>query len=129
MGVFIVFDLTSKISFDSIRNWNRQVKKNTDENIQRWLLGNKADLKDERAVLQESIKEICEELEMKYLEVSAKTGDGVNTAFMNMSRDIKNKFFPKNAGSTEPQKTGLKLKADDEASTSKGRSGGDGCGC
>jgi hypothetical protein len=47
---------------------------------------------------------------------------------MNMSRDIKNKFFPKSGGSTEPPKGGVKLKSEDDASSSKGKAN-DGCGC
>jgi small GTP-binding protein len=105
LGVFIVFDITNRATFTNIEGWVKQVQKNTGEEVIKWLLGNKADLESERQVSKEEIDETCRKLSLQYLEVSAKSGTNINTSFMNISKDIKNKYFsndgPLNTGDTK----------------------------
>ena len=44
LGACIVFDLSSKNSFESVVNWLKEVKEGSDTNIVIMLIGNKSDL-------------------------------------------------------------------------------------
>jgi small GTP-binding protein domain len=93
-GIMIVFDLTDPQSFENVTNWLKQIKAQVGDNVSKLLLANKADLVDERQVSKEQIQDLCKEIDIECIEVSAKTGDNVTEAFMQMSKDIKDKFFP-----------------------------------
>lgn len=58
------------------------------------LLGNKADLEEERKVKAEEVKVVCDARGIQYLEVSAKTGDNVGKAFELMAEQLI-KIYPK----------------------------------
>ena len=119
MAVIIVFDLTNTDSLKNVRNWVRHARSQAGDNICRLLVGNKSDMTDERVVNKEEIKDLAEELAMEFYEVSAKTGENINEAFIHISRDIKNKYFFEMKSQTLPEN--LKLtKEDDEGATSMG---------
>jgi len=123
MGVLIVFDLTDEHTFNNVRNWVRQTKNNAGENVCRLLIGNKADLKENRAVQTADINELVEDLNLKYFEVSAKSGENVNEAFMHISKEIKKTFFPnaKPEGKTDNAQTLKNTKrAKDDSDASRG---------
>lgn len=125
MGVLLVFDLTNPNSFDNVRNWIRQIKKNADENVCRMLLANKADLKERRAVSEKEVNELTAEIGIKCFEVSAKSGFGVPDAFSMLAKEVKDKFFPNvkpsDLDKSSPRaNTNMKLKSsDDESNHSK----------
>jgi len=110
MGVFVVFDLTNVESFDNVRNWLYQAKKEAGENICKMIIANKKDLVEERQVSEEDIKELLEELEgIEIMEVSAKTGENINEAFMKIAKDIKKTFNLENKVSA-PANQNIRLK-------------------
>ena len=84
-GCIIVFDLTNPDSFQSISTWKSQFEEYADikkcSEFPFVIVGNKADLKNERKVSAEKAKKICEDMEIRYLEVSAKSGMNVEEAF------------------------------------------------
>ena len=47
-GALIVFDLSSKNTFQNVEKWYNEIKKTADPNINLILIGNKRDLKDKR---------------------------------------------------------------------------------
>ena len=49
-AVFVCFDITSRKSFESLESWLIEVNNNTSHNLVRYLVGNFADLEDERVV-------------------------------------------------------------------------------
>ena len=79
--IAFVYDITSKDSFNNISKWVDEVKiQNKDAKF--LLVGNKYDLAEERrAVTEEEAKQYAENNGMKFFEVSAKTGDGINDMF------------------------------------------------
>ena len=80
--IAFVYDITSKDSFTGIPKWVDEVKKQTDKNTKFLLVGNKYDLAEERrTVTEEEAKQYAENNGMKFFEVSAKTGDGINDMF------------------------------------------------
>ena len=90
-GAFIVFDLTKKTSFNELNNWINELKTHGDEDTVIIILGNKSDLKTEREIPEEDIKNEIEN-KYKYFEVSAKTGNNISLAFDEMKKLIMQKI-------------------------------------
>ena len=78
-SVFLLaYDVTNEESFNDIESWVKDVKaKNTVETIHFVLIGTKIDLENKRVVSKESGRKFAEEKGMKFVEVSASTGDGI----------------------------------------------------
>ena len=93
MGAIIVFDLTNPESLKNVPNWVRHVNKQAGENVCKLLVGNKADLDDERAVSSEEVQSMSEELGIEALELSAKNGDNIDEAFSKIAIEMKQVFF------------------------------------
>ena len=81
-GIFLVFDLSNKTSFESINYWINLIneKKNLDE-LKIIILGNKSDLTNIREISKEEISEFTKINNYKVIETSAKTGKGIKEAF------------------------------------------------
>ena len=86
-GIFIVFDLSLKKSFDSLNSWLEEIK-NSDikEKCVKILIGNKSDIK-EKEIDDETINKFAEENDFKYLAVSAKDGVNIGSMFEIMGGD------------------------------------------
>ena len=87
-GIFIVFDLTSKKSYeDIIDSWLDEIKNgDVDDNCVKMLIGNKLD-SEEKEVDENIVKKFGEENGMKYLNVSAKNGINIDTMFEMMGHE------------------------------------------
>jgi len=48
----LVYDVTSQESFKNARSWQKEIENNADEDILVYLVGNQADLEDEREISQ-----------------------------------------------------------------------------
>ena len=79
-GVVLVYDITSKKSFESIKNWFNDCKENIRNQFSCILIGNKNDL-DNRQVSTHEGEEMAKSLQLPFMEVSAKTADNVEKAF------------------------------------------------
>jgi Ras-related protein Rab-1A len=82
-AIFICFDLTNHDSFVNLNNWLEEVAKYTDNNIDKLVLANKSDL-NEKKVTKKEMEEFEKKTGIKIMEVSAKTGNGVEEAFKSM---------------------------------------------
>ena len=78
-GILIVFDVTKKESFESIQNWINEVTGYTGKDVIMVCLGNKNDLK--KGIDKNEIYEFQKKTGLEIINVSAKTGDGVEEAF------------------------------------------------
>ena len=76
-GMMICFDVTKQKTFESVRRWIVAVEKNCESDVATLLMGNKADLEDERVVTREQAEALARENNMVYFEASAKAGFGV----------------------------------------------------
>lgn len=89
-AVVLVFDLTNEISFDKLFEYwipFLQCYIHKLEDCSMYILGNKSDLLNEDINVDfESRIPISEFI--KYYKVSAKTGDGIYSAFENLARDL-----------------------------------------
>ena len=80
-AIIICFDSTNKESFNNLNNWIDEIGKYTDKDVDKLILMNKCDLKKERQIDKNEILNFEKENGIKILEVSAKTGEGVDKAF------------------------------------------------
>lgn len=83
--VFLVYDITSKTSFDNIPNWINFIK--SIENTTLVLCGNKIDL-DNREVKKEEGEELAKKEGISFFEVSAKTDENIKNMFYNVVADL-----------------------------------------
>lgn len=111
-GVFIVFDMLKKSSFDSVGKWLTEFKeKNTSSEAEIFLLGNKVDEIDKIQVTKGMVKEFCTAHGIKpshFLEVSAKTDYKVEEAFVNLTKVLIKKSGNKNVNRTHKKSLHLK---------------------
>ena len=81
-GIVFVYDITSKESFDGVKNWIKDAEPyGKFESI---LCGNKIDLEKKREVKIDSLKEYSLKKKIDVFETSAKTGAKVNEAFQKL---------------------------------------------
>ena len=74
--IFIVYDISSKESFNNLPTWINFIKQINTDNSMVVLCGNKTDL--ERKVLTEEGKNLANKEKLLFFEVSARNGDNVN---------------------------------------------------
>jgi len=91
-GIIIVYDITDKESFDNVRQWLFKIDRYASETVCKLLVGNKADLANKPAVEYEQSKAFADELNIPFLETSAKNASNVEQAFLTMAAQIKNKM-------------------------------------
>jgi small GTP-binding protein len=74
----IVYDITSRESFDAAKSWVAELQ-STDTLIA--LAGNKSDLDSSRVVERETAQAYAEEMNILFMETSARSGQNVNELF------------------------------------------------
>jgi small GTP-binding protein len=90
----LVFDLTRPSSLENISSWINEIYATT-PNIPLVLVGNKADLINERKVDSEAVKRIVEEFRMFfYIETSAKSGSNVTPLFQDVAQKLMSDISP-----------------------------------
>lgn len=92
-GIAFVFDLTDSKSFNNLAYWISDVKKQIedDSHIKTILIGTKADLigkHPDTNVNQKYIHNFLKSTSMPYVETSANTGIGVNSAFEQLAKQL-----------------------------------------
>ena len=81
-----MFDLTKSESFENIRDWYSDLKNNFSnfDDIEVALCGNKCDLEDEIKISQDEALKLAAELNIGYLETSARIGKNIDKVFDNL---------------------------------------------
>lgn len=89
MGFLLVYDVCDEKSFEDIREWYSNIKEHARDNVEVILVGNKKDMAAERRVSPEQGRALAQELGLPFIEVSAKTAEGVDDAFLTLARNIR----------------------------------------
>jgi len=91
-GIMIVFDVTSKKSFNDLKFWIESLKTYKLEDISSFpiiIIGNKVDL-PKREVTKEEANNYAREYHFHYYETSAKTGEGIDLAIRDLVKKVMN---------------------------------------
>ncbi|KAL6138690.1 hypothetical protein ACLB2K_063969 [Fragaria x ananassa] len=103
MGILLVYDVTDESSFNNIRNWIRNIEQHASDNVNKILVGNKADMDEsKRAVPTSKGQALADEYGIKFFETSAKTNLNVEEVFFSIARDIKQRLADTDS-KAEPQ--------------------------
>jgi len=88
VGIVLIYDITNKKTFDNVRSWITSIEEETSKKIILILVGNKADLKDERKVQKEEGEDIAKEFNLPFFESSAQSGLNVKSVFETLAKLI-----------------------------------------
>jgi len=106
-GIIMVYDVTSAESFDHVEEWLSEVDRYANENTQKLLVGNKADLIEDKQVSEETAQRFADKLGIPFIETSAKTATNVDAAFLTMAKEL-----IKVRSKIKPTEDGKKLQVD-----------------
>lgn len=120
-GIIVVYDVTDSESFNNVKQWLHEIDRYASENVNKLLVGNKADLTSKRSVTFDQGKEFADSLGIEFLETSAKNATNVEKAFMTMASQIKSRMKAQPVASSSSKPTKL------TPSSSVGGSGGSCC--
>ena len=83
----IVYAINNEESFNNLEFWLNELKTKGNPDINLFLIGNKADLEDERKVTKEQGQDFCDTNKMKlFMETSAKTGFNTQNIFIEAAK-------------------------------------------
>ncbi|XP_074125343.1 EF-hand calcium-binding domain-containing protein 4B [Sminthopsis crassicaudata] len=88
-GVIVMYDITAKQTFISIRQWLTSVEEAVGENIPILLLGNKVDNEKEREVPLGNGERLAKENDLIFYECSAYSGYNVKESLLHLARILK----------------------------------------
>ena len=96
-AALILYDTTRKETIDDINSWVEIVNEYASEDIIKVLIGTKIDLKDQREITKNEAEKHCEKQKWcaDVIETSAKTGENVEGAFLNVANEIVKKYLQK----------------------------------
>jgi Ras-related protein Rab-1A len=89
-GIILVYDITSQISFKNLNFWLDETTKFASENINKIIIGNKCDLITKREVEYSTGREYADNLNIQYIETSAKNNTNVSAVFTNLANSLLN---------------------------------------
>ena len=90
-GAFVVYDVTKRETFTNIKQWIQALDTHAGKKILKILIGNKCDLKNERAIEYSEAKKYADELGIPFLETSARDETNIEEAFVNLVNRINDK--------------------------------------
>ncbi|XP_077999821.1 ras-related protein R-Ras2-like [Glandiceps talaboti] len=89
-GFLLVYSVTDKGSFEEIYKFHRQILRVKDmDEFPMILVGNKADLENQRKVTTEEASELAQQLRLEYIEASAKNRMNVENSFHQLVRVVR----------------------------------------
>lgn len=103
-GIVLVYDVTDRRSFESIRNWISQIQQHADVHVNKILVGNKCDMVDEKVVSTEEGKKLAKEFGMEFWEASAKNDTNVEQSFITIARSVKDRLVVDGSGGPDTRR-------------------------
>ncbi len=111
-GLIVLFDITNDATFTSVQEgWVSDIYHYGANSAPVFIVGNKLDLAEKRTVSKSEGEALAERNHFRYMEVSAKTGEGIEELFQQLSERILNQFcahteeLRKSSFSIQPQST------------------------
>eukprot|EP00306_Pavlova_sp_CCMP459_P019611 CAMPEP_0185199148 /NCGR_PEP_ID=MMETSP1140-20130426/44497_1 /TAXON_ID=298111 /ORGANISM="Pavlova sp., Strain CCMP459" /LENGTH=230 /DNA_ID=CAMNT_0027766397 /DNA_START=57 /DNA_END=747 /DNA_ORIENTATION=- len=91
-AAIVVYSATSFVSYTRAKHWIERLRDQNDMVI--LLVGNKCDLEEERSVPRQTASEYASSNGLLFAETSAKTADGVHTAFQLVAEELVARGMP-----------------------------------
>ena len=88
VGALLVYDISKHSTFENVERWLKELRDHAEANIVVMLVGNKSDLKPQRAVPTEEAMAMAEQHNLAFIETSALDASGVDIAFQNILTEI-----------------------------------------
>ncbi|XP_076257823.1 RAS oncogene family member RabX1 [Rhynchophorus ferrugineus] len=87
-AALLLFDITNYDSFESMKGWVQELRRNVFETMLLCVVGNKIDLHDMRKVSKDEALQYANSIGATYHEVSAKTDQGVGLVFEFIAHEL-----------------------------------------
>jgi len=116
-----VYDVTDQVTYNNVKQWLQEIDRYASESVNKLLVGNKSDMTSKKVVDPSVAEEFAKSKGIPFLETSAKNSTNVETAFLTMAREIKQRMGAPITGGG-PRKTGVVI-------DSQPVNTGDGCSC
>jgi small GTP-binding protein len=89
-GALLVFDLSRQHTFSGMKTWLSEMRGIIKRDIPKVIIGNKVDLLPEigRIIERDEAERYAKEEDCFYIETSAKTGENVEKAFINLTNSM-----------------------------------------
>ena len=100
-GIVLVYDITDRATFNSVRSWMSQINDHADAQVNRVLIGNKCDYESARQVSTEEGQRLAQEYGVNFFETSAKNDVNVTECFTTIAREAKARI-PTDAAAKQP---------------------------
>ena len=84
-GILLVYDISEHSTFENIGMWMESITEEKGDKLPIVLVGNKADLNDERQVTYEEGKKLAEDKGFHFFETSCKDGANVSECFIDLA--------------------------------------------
>lgn len=88
----LVYDITDRKTFKSLPKWLKEVRSCTSPYVAIMVIGNKNDLLEERQVAKSEGEAFARDNGLEFMEVSAKSADKVDCAFIHTAEEIYEKI-------------------------------------
>jgi Ras-related protein Rab-6A len=103
----VVFDLTSRQSFESTKRWIADVRAQRGNDVIIVLVGNKTDLTEQREVTSAEVEARASEEDIMFIETSAKDNSNIKLLFRRLATALPS--LETNAGQPDPQVAPLRI--------------------
>lgn len=89
-GALVVFDLSRQQTFSGMKTWIAEMRSIINADIPKIIIGNKSDLIPEigQIIDRHEVEEYSKNQDCFYIETSAKTGDNVENAFLELTNHM-----------------------------------------
>uniref|UniRef100_A0A6A7GA75 GTP-binding protein YPTC1 n=1 Tax=Hirondellea gigas TaxID=1518452 RepID=A0A6A7GA75_9CRUS len=87
-GIIMVYDVTNQDSFDHVEDWLSEVNRHASESTMKLMVGNKADMVDDKKVSSSTAQQFADRLGILFLETSAKNATNVEAAFLTLAKEL-----------------------------------------
>jgi small GTP-binding protein len=88
VAAIVVFDITAQESWESVSEWVTSILGVAGNEVVIFIVGNKVDIRERRAVPEELARTWAEERKYEYFETSAQTGEGIHSLFATVALKI-----------------------------------------
>jgi len=87
--VFLTYDVTRDETFMNLSEWLKEIKQHASEDVRVYLIGNKAEMEEQREVTFQRALEFAKDMKIhKTFETSAKTGFNVEEVFSCVAKEL-----------------------------------------